>query len=75
MREFSDFISEQSLIDLPLEGGSFTWSNLQEVESKARLDSFLLTGVSCVGVMGNRRTTCFFIVEKLLSWEIGRAHV
>ena len=26
---------------------------------------FLLTGVSCVGVMGNRRITCFFIVEKL----------
>ena len=43
MREFSDFISEQSLIDLPLEGGSFTWSNLQEVESKARLDSFLFS--------------------------------
>ena len=27
MREFSDFIFEQGLIDLSLEGGSFTWSN------------------------------------------------
>ena len=28
---------------------------------------FSLTGVSCVGAMGNRRITCFFIVEKLFS--------
>ena len=27
MCEFFDFTSEQGLIDLPLEGGSFTWSN------------------------------------------------
>ena len=27
----------------------------------------LLIGVSCVGVMGSRRITCFFTVEKLLS--------
>ena len=25
MQEFSNFISEQGLIDLPLQGGSFTW--------------------------------------------------
>nr|XP_023928567.1 uncharacterized protein LOC112039889 [Quercus suber] len=31
------------LIDLSLEGGSFTWSNFLEVESKARLDSFLFS--------------------------------
>ena len=41
MREFSNFISEQGLIDLPLQGGSFTWSNSREVASKARLDRFL----------------------------------
>ena len=43
MREFFDFIFEQGLIDLSLEGGSFTWSNFLEVESKARLDSFLFS--------------------------------
>ena len=43
MREFSDIIFEQGLIDLSLEGGSFTWSNFLEVESKARLDSFLFS--------------------------------
>ena len=43
MREFSNFISEQGLIDLPLQGGSFTWSNSREVASKARLDKFLFS--------------------------------
>ena len=43
MREFSNFISEQGLIDLPLQGGSFTWSNSREVVSKARLDRFLFS--------------------------------
>ena len=43
MQEFSNFISEQGLIDLPLQGGSFTWSNSREVASKARLDRFLFS--------------------------------
>ena len=43
MREFSNFISEQGLIDIPLQGGSFTWSNSCEVVSKARLDRFLFS--------------------------------
>ena len=43
MREFSDFILEQGLIDLPLEGGIFTSSNSREVSSKARLDRFLFS--------------------------------
>ncbi|XP_030970526.1 uncharacterized protein LOC115990899 [Quercus lobata] len=43
MREFSEFISEQGLIDIPLEGGTFTWSNSREVASKARLDRFLFS--------------------------------
>ena len=41
MCEFSNFISEQGLIDLPLKEGTFTWSNSREVASKARLDRFL----------------------------------
>ena len=43
MREFSNFISEQGLIDLPLQGGTFTWSNSREVASKARLNRFLFS--------------------------------
>ena len=43
MREFSNFISEQGLIDLPLQGGSFTWSNSRKVTLKARLDKFLFS--------------------------------
>lgn len=43
MHEFSNFISEHGLIDLPLEGGSFTWSNSREVVSRLRLDRFLVT--------------------------------
>ncbi|KAK4607051.1 hypothetical protein RGQ29_001035 [Quercus rubra] len=39
---FSDFISEQSLIDLPLVGGNFTWSNSREVVASSKLDRFLL---------------------------------
>ena len=43
MQEFSNFILEQGLIDLPLQGGAFTWSNSREVASKARLDRFLFS--------------------------------
>jgi hypothetical protein len=40
MMDFSDFISEQGLMDLPLAGGTFTWSNLS---SWSRLDRFLVS--------------------------------
>ena len=43
MIDFSDFISEQGLVDLPLEEGTFTWSNSREVVSRSRLDKFLLS--------------------------------
>jgi hypothetical protein len=39
MTEFSDFILEHGLMDLPLTGGSFTWTNL----SWSRLDRFLVS--------------------------------
>lgn len=29
MDEFSDFILVQSLMDIPLQGGNFTWSNIR----------------------------------------------
>ena len=42
MHLFSYFISKHGLIDLPLEGGNFTWSNSREVVSRSRLDRFLV---------------------------------
>ena len=43
MHEFFDFISKKVLINLPLEAGTFTWSNSREVKLKARLDRFLFS--------------------------------
>ena len=43
MHEFSDFISFHGLVDLPLSGGNFTWTNNREVSSMSRLDRFLFT--------------------------------
>jgi hypothetical protein len=40
MREFSDFIFERGLMDLPLTGGLCTWSNSQ---SWSRIDRFLVS--------------------------------
>ena len=33
MHSFSDSISTHGLIDIPLEGGNFTWSNKRELAS------------------------------------------
>uniref|UniRef100_A0A2N9EFL4 Reverse transcriptase domain-containing protein n=1 Tax=Fagus sylvatica TaxID=28930 RepID=A0A2N9EFL4_FAGSY len=41
MHEFSDFISSHGLIDIPLTGGNFTWSNNREISSMSRIDRFL----------------------------------
>ena len=43
MREFSNFIYEQGLMDILLQGGAFTWSNSHEVALKAGLDKFLFS--------------------------------
>ncbi|KAL4313034.1 hypothetical protein GQ457_01G003880 [Hibiscus cannabinus] len=43
MKAFSDFIEELSLINFPLHGGHFTWSNLRDPPSCSRLDRFLLS--------------------------------
>jgi hypothetical protein len=40
---FSDFISDCELLDPPLEGGRFTWSNGREIEAMSRLDRFLFS--------------------------------
>ena len=43
MHAFSDFIMEQGLIDIPLLGGNFTWSNNRERATMSRFDRFLYT--------------------------------
>ncbi|KAK8611389.1 hypothetical protein V6N13_131441 [Hibiscus sabdariffa] len=43
MFAFFDLINDLSLIDLPLFGGRFTWSNLRESPSSSRIDRFLLS--------------------------------
>ncbi|KAK8632726.1 hypothetical protein V6N13_073109 [Hibiscus sabdariffa] len=43
MDSFSDFIEGLSLVDLPLYGGRFTWSNFGETASFSRFDRFLLS--------------------------------
>ena len=43
MHEFNDFISECGLMDIPLEGGLFTWSNNRDVPATSRIDRFLFS--------------------------------
>jgi endonuclease/exonuclease/phosphatase family metal-dependent hydrolase len=43
MMEFSDFISDLDLVDIPLLGGRFTWSNNSENTSSSRIDRFLFS--------------------------------
>jgi len=43
MMEFSEFIYEQGLMDLPIAGGSFTWSNNQDISYWCRIDRFLVS--------------------------------
>ncbi|KAK1300868.1 hypothetical protein QJS10_CPB13g01356 [Acorus calamus] len=42
MATFSDWIEEEGLIDLPLSNHAFTWSNMREEPSLARLDRVLV---------------------------------
>ena len=41
MNEFSEFIFSLGLVDIPLEGGKFTWSNNRETPAMSRIDRFL----------------------------------
>ncbi|KAK8637022.1 hypothetical protein V6N13_064452 [Hibiscus sabdariffa] len=43
MREFSEFIDTLNLIDPPLSGGAFTWSNFRERPALSKLDRFLFS--------------------------------
>ncbi|XP_022883784.1 uncharacterized protein LOC111400614 [Olea europaea var. sylvestris] len=44
MEEFSDFIRENMLVDLPMIGGDFTWSSNQDQPVLSRIDRFLICG-------------------------------
>jgi hypothetical protein len=44
MTDFSDFIFSLRLMDIPLEGGKFTWSNNRETPTMSQIDRFLYSG-------------------------------
>ena len=44
MNEFSEFIFSLGLMDIPLEGGKFTWSNNCESPAMSRINWFLYSG-------------------------------
>ena len=43
MEKFSEFIEDLNLIDLSLEGGSYTWSSRTNQPSMPRIDRALIT--------------------------------
>ena len=43
MQEFLEFIADFGLLDTPLEGGKFTWSNNRATPSMSKLDRFLFS--------------------------------
>jgi len=43
MRDFSDFVFDQGLMDLPLAGGYYTWSRRLDPSVWSRIDRFLVT--------------------------------
>ncbi|XP_058223301.1 uncharacterized protein LOC131333018 [Rhododendron vialii] len=43
MREFKDFINNMELMDIPMQGRKFTWTNFQDLAIHSRLDRFLLS--------------------------------
>ena len=43
MEKFSEFIEDLNLIDLPLEGGSYTWSTGTNEPSMSKIDRALVS--------------------------------
>jgi hypothetical protein len=57
MQAFSNFISDFSLMDIPLNGGIYTWSNNREITSRSKIDRFLFSFVWAdhFGLVNQRR--------------------
>ena len=43
MMDFSDFIEESHLVDLPLGGGQYTWSRASDNPAMSQIDRFLIS--------------------------------
>lgn len=43
MKDFNEFIDSNELMDMPLHGSSFTWSDNRAIPTMVRLDRFLVT--------------------------------
>ncbi|XP_026441694.1 uncharacterized protein LOC113340852 [Papaver somniferum] len=53
-RNFRKFVNKNSLVDIPMSGGSFTWTNSQNPPILLRLDRFIFTTdweEKCIGVV------------------------
>ena len=42
MRKFAEIVDDLGLVDLPLQGGEFTWNGGQNNQTWARLDRFVV---------------------------------
>ena len=73
MREFFNFISEQGLIDLPLQGDTFTWSNDREVATKARLDSFCSLQIGRISFQQFHKDGCLGCARIISQLSLGVA--
>ncbi|KAL4383180.1 hypothetical protein GQ457_15G018340 [Hibiscus cannabinus] len=61
MEVLRNFIQESGLVDLPLKGGAFTWSNMRAPPTLVRLDRFLVSSDFLV--------TFQYLEQRLLSFE------
>ncbi|KAK3204961.1 hypothetical protein Dsin_019007 [Dipteronia sinensis] len=43
IRNFNSFVLRAKIIDIPLQGMTFTWSNFRDVAAWSRLDRFLIS--------------------------------
>ncbi|KAL4383394.1 hypothetical protein GQ457_15G018290 [Hibiscus cannabinus] len=66
MEVLRNFIQESGLVDLPLKGGAFTWSNMRDPPTLVRLDRFLVSSDFLV--------TFQYLEQQLLSKSISYHH-
>ena len=71
MFAFSDFIKNNSLVDLPLEGASFTWFRDSGLSSMSRIDRALVS-LDWEEHFENRslRVLVFFSTTALFCWKL-----